>query len=74
MGANVAAEGKELAKPPWAAVITPYTEQLSELRGRFEQWRCETQKALLLPQVHQFSLAKVSSKQHLVKTCSGGQG
>lgn len=36
---EVALEGKELPKPPWAAVITPYTEQLSELRRRFEPWR-----------------------------------
>lgn len=35
----VAVEEKELPKPPWAAVITPYTEQLTELRSRFEAWR-----------------------------------
>ena len=36
---TLAVEQKELPKPPWAAVITPYTEQLSELRARFEPWR-----------------------------------
>ena len=38
---ELASDGKaDLPKgPPWAAVITPYTEQLSELRGCFEPWR-----------------------------------
>jgi superfamily I DNA and/or RNA helicase len=40
---EVAVEGQELPKPPWAAVITPYTEQLGELKRRFAGWEEEVE-------------------------------